>query len=490
MAFFDRVWVSTATAGTGAVALGPAMPGHRTFAAAQVPDGAELSYTLIDATGAFEMGVGTYSAGAGTFARTTITESSAGGAAIALSGSATLLHAPLAQDLAKFIQGVLTALSAGAAHAGQVPALNAAGQLDPSLLTGSKGYSNLPQLVLSAGGYAPPADSGQSVSPTAPHQIVVCQDDATGGYSSQTTVFGNNRKPAYETYNKTRGATPFDFSVPCLSADGILVRFFQASSGAGGNQTAHVASDLVVVDGAPPAGNLGEYPGAYIFQTGTGLQSASSPGYFGVQLAMRVNSRQQVYVAGRTVAKQQIAGTNSVPGAGTDFGANLLIGPGGSEPNSCPMKIDFEHSSLLATPEAGAEEVDTTAARYTTRTDLIRRRYVTADPAAPTIAVGAAAGSGATASITWSPDGGGRITVTAGTGSDSTGGSAAATITLAHPYPAKLFPVISAANGRASGLAGGAYTADNGANASSFLLYLPGMSDGKTYVFNFSLTGV
>jgi hypothetical protein len=96
--FFNLARVSTATTGTGAIALGSATSGYLTFAQAGVPDGAVVSYAINDGVNS-ETGFGTYTAAGTTLSRDIITSSTNGGAAINLSGSAQVFITALAEDL-------------------------------------------------------------------------------------------------------------------------------------------------------------------------------------------------------------------------------------------------------------------------------------------------------------------------------------------------------------------------------------------------------
>ncbi len=98
-ALFDRVQHTVSgTPGTGPVTLGPASSGRRTFALAGAQDGQSVNYVLEDGL-AWEYGIGTYSASGPTLARTTITASSNGGAAINASSAAVVYCDVFANDL-------------------------------------------------------------------------------------------------------------------------------------------------------------------------------------------------------------------------------------------------------------------------------------------------------------------------------------------------------------------------------------------------------
>lgn len=83
----DRVQETTATTGTGTITLAGAVAGFQSFAV--VGDGNTTYYTITSGT-AWEVGIGTYTAAGPTLARTTILSSSAGGAAISLTGTSTV----------------------------------------------------------------------------------------------------------------------------------------------------------------------------------------------------------------------------------------------------------------------------------------------------------------------------------------------------------------------------------------------------------------
>jgi hypothetical protein len=77
----DRVKETTATTGTGTVTLAGAAAGFQSFAA--VGDGNQTFYAIVDAvTGAWEVGVGTYTASGTTLSRTTVVSSSNAGSLV------------------------------------------------------------------------------------------------------------------------------------------------------------------------------------------------------------------------------------------------------------------------------------------------------------------------------------------------------------------------------------------------------------------------
>ena len=78
----DRVKETTTTTGTGAISLGGAVANFQAFSAV-LSDADTTYYAIIDVTNSdYEIGLGTYSSGGNTLARTTILESSNGGSAV------------------------------------------------------------------------------------------------------------------------------------------------------------------------------------------------------------------------------------------------------------------------------------------------------------------------------------------------------------------------------------------------------------------------
>lgn len=100
--FFDRVQQAVSgSPGTGAITLGAAASGMQTYAQAGATNGMLVNYVLTDGT-AWEYGVGTYSTSGPSLARTTITASSNGGAAITASASAVIYCDAFAANLNSF----------------------------------------------------------------------------------------------------------------------------------------------------------------------------------------------------------------------------------------------------------------------------------------------------------------------------------------------------------------------------------------------------
>jgi hypothetical protein len=96
-ALYDRVYMTTATTGTGTITLGSALAGYQTFAAAGVPNDSSVRYVIVDGAN-WEIGTGTYTSSGTTLTRGP-TESSNSGSAISLSGSASVFIDATAADI-------------------------------------------------------------------------------------------------------------------------------------------------------------------------------------------------------------------------------------------------------------------------------------------------------------------------------------------------------------------------------------------------------
>ena len=99
----NRAKVTTTTIGTGNLTLGPAVDGFQSFADAGVINGDVVRYVIEDGD-AWEIGTGRYSAAGPSLTRAP-SESSAGGSAIALTGSAAVFITATAAEFAKTYDG-------------------------------------------------------------------------------------------------------------------------------------------------------------------------------------------------------------------------------------------------------------------------------------------------------------------------------------------------------------------------------------------------
>jgi hypothetical protein len=99
----NRAKMMTPTIGTGLLTLGPAVDGFQSFVDAGVVGGDVVRY-VIENGDAWEIGTGRYSAAGPSLTRAP-SESSLGGGAIALTGSATVFITATAADFAKTYDG-------------------------------------------------------------------------------------------------------------------------------------------------------------------------------------------------------------------------------------------------------------------------------------------------------------------------------------------------------------------------------------------------
>ena len=93
----NRAKVNTSTTGTGTISLGTVVAGYQTFSAAGVANGNVVRYVIEDGA-EWEIGTGTYTTTGSTLTRT-VSESSNAGAAISLTGGATVFVGLDASDI-------------------------------------------------------------------------------------------------------------------------------------------------------------------------------------------------------------------------------------------------------------------------------------------------------------------------------------------------------------------------------------------------------
>lgn len=116
---YNLARMTTATAGTGTITLGSAVPGFLTFAQAGVADGDVVSYGIKDGSNS-EVGTGTYTASGTTLTRS-VTKSTNSNNPISLSGSAEVYITVRAEDMIRTVKRqVFTSSGTYAPSAGMI----------------------------------------------------------------------------------------------------------------------------------------------------------------------------------------------------------------------------------------------------------------------------------------------------------------------------------------------------------------------------------
>lgn len=145
----DRAKMTTATTGTGTITLGSASASYQSFAAAGVANGNVVRYTIEDGVN-WEIGTGTYTSTGTTLSRSP-TQSSSGGAAINLSGSATVFVTVASADLQELVTFAETfTLPTVDGTNGQVLTTNGSGTLTFATVGG--GAVGFEQMLMLMGG--------------------------------------------------------------------------------------------------------------------------------------------------------------------------------------------------------------------------------------------------------------------------------------------------------------------------------------------------
>lgn len=100
----DRVKTTTTTTGTGTITLGSAVTGFQAFSV--IGDGNTTYYTIYDpTTGAWEVGLGTYTASGTTLSRTTVLESSNAGSLVNFAAGTKEVFVTYPAERAVYVDG-------------------------------------------------------------------------------------------------------------------------------------------------------------------------------------------------------------------------------------------------------------------------------------------------------------------------------------------------------------------------------------------------
>lgn len=333
--------------------------------------------------------------------------------------------------------------SAGVDDAGKVPILDATdGRIDRTLLA-PDGYQRQKVIILSDTGNVGNLGNWSGSGLDSFFQIHGTSQTSTG---IQVIVWGNHAKGVQNYFGKSRGST-YDAFSSTAAGDRVKVDYIQAAGV--GASFGHVGTETWTVDATPT--NTGELAGRWAVTTGTGNHNTENPTYYGLRTAILANKFQQIYFPG------QLTAVADIPAAAADFGAHVRIGIGGTGAGQAAIRFDLTSAALMTTAVAGCYEVDSSGIHYITDVNakrdavLVGQVKVSGDSGA--VAVGAAAGTGATIdSLVWG-HGCVRITMTSGTGT-TTG----TIFTITYPHP---FSNYSFAWEKAGNAVGGAYWGRN-----------------------------
>lgn len=135
----DRVRETTTTAGTGAVSLAGAVSGFQTFSVA-IGNANNTYYTIADpTTGAWEVGIGTYTSSGNTLSRDTVLSSSNSGSLVTFAANSKDVFVTQPASRAVFVQNAGTGLQTGttAGTSGAVPYYNTTSTIASSAVLAS-----------------------------------------------------------------------------------------------------------------------------------------------------------------------------------------------------------------------------------------------------------------------------------------------------------------------------------------------------------------
>lgn len=412
----DLVEFRTNTVGTGSpLSIGAATDGHRGSEA--LTDGATYSYSIAS-RGGYEVGRGVYSQSGQTITRGTLLSSDSNNPIAIQSGSVVAIVL-LAEDLSSIVGGspdfTIGNVTSGFPASVGIRGVSPNFILDFVLETGEPGATGpAPNLALGTTTIVPP-DTLPSVglSGTSPNYTLsfalpavspggmfsrsdtpratplfingivsqytrivnYCVNDGLPGSGPYGTgilqvKWSNDNKAIEDTICKSRATTIGGTPTSIQAGDVIYTQYWYGDAGitvgAPAGSMAHIGWYRVAIDGAP-TGDSTELPGWYGLATGTGFHSPGS------RYAFEINSKQQVHFPGRTSNPFGPTVTNA-PAA--SYGANFILGVGDSAAGGAPFKWTLAAAALLATPEAGALEVDAAGALYTTDNTPTRRKVV------------------------------------------------------------------------------------------------------------------
>lgn len=215
----DRIKETTATTGTGTLTLGGAVTGFQTFSA--VLSNADTTYYAIfeSSTGAFEVGLGTFTLSGTTLSRDTILESSNAGSAINLTAGAADVFITYPAEKSVYLDA-----------SGDVT--SAAGQIDISNFNNDSGYTTNTGTVTSVAASAGTgiSISGSPITTTGTLTITNTAPDQTVVLTAGTGISTSGTYPNFTVTNTAPDQTVVLTDGANVTVTGTYPNFTIASS--------------------------------------------------------------------------------------------------------------------------------------------------------------------------------------------------------------------------------------------------------------------
>ena len=222
---YNLARMTTATTGTGTITLGSAVSSYLSFADAGVQNSDTVTYAISDGTNR-EIGRGVYTSSGTTLTRAQILESTNGGSAINLSGSAEVFITAAGEDITSDVQitgGSITgitdlAVADGGTGKSSFTAYSVllGGTTSTGALQNVSGVGSSGQVLTSAGASAVPTWSSSILAPTLTGTITedifaitdgaAFEVDPANG-SIQTITLGASRTPKATNFQAGQGVT-------------------------------------------------------------------------------------------------------------------------------------------------------------------------------------------------------------------------------------------------------------------------------------------
>jgi len=237
----DRVRETTSTAGTGTVTLAGAVSGFQSFSV--IGNGNDTYYAIVDSTtGAWEVGLGTYTSSGTTLSRNTVLESSNSGSLVNFAANAKDVFCTYPAEQSVYVSGSSIVSASAASVAVAYGGTGQTTYTDGQLLIGNSTGNTLAKATLTQGTGITITNGAGSITVTnsAPDQVVSIASgtgiSVTGTYPSFTVTntstmtypgagIPNSTGSAWGTSYSTTGsgtvvalATSPSFTTPSLGA--------------------------------------------------------------------------------------------------------------------------------------------------------------------------------------------------------------------------------------------------------------------------------